>query len=62
MTEGDDDQHAPERDERVARAQAEEDERTTDEFDELNGDANSPKRPDWRARADRVEIFSLRRP
>ena len=45
MAKGDDDQDATERDERVARAQAKDDKRAGDEFDERNDDADSPERP-----------------
>ena len=47
-----------ERDERVARAQAEADERAGDEFDERNNDADNPERPDRQKRVgERQKIF-----
>ena len=46
MAEGDDDQDEAERDESVAGTQAEDNERAGDEFDERNGDADRPQRPD----------------
>ena len=59
MAEGDDDQDATERAQCVACAQAEDDERSRDEFYEGNGDADSPKRPDrQKSVAEREKIFS----
>jgi hypothetical protein len=59
MAEGDDDQNTTERDKRVARAQANDDERAGNQFNERNGNADGPKRP---SRQERVvewqEIFS----
>jgi len=45
MTEGHDDQDATERNERVARAQSQDDERPTNEFDKRDHGAHRPKRP-----------------
>jgi hypothetical protein len=59
MAEGDDDQHATKRDERVARTQAEDDQRAGDEFDERNGNADEPQRPDRQEGVSvRQKIFS----
>ena len=59
MAEGDDDQDAAKRDERVARAQAEDEERAGHKFHERNGDTNRPKRPDRKERiGERQKIFS----
>jgi hypothetical protein len=46
MAEGDDDQDEAKRDESVAGTQAEDNERSGDEFDERNGDADRPQRSD----------------
>jgi hypothetical protein len=45
MAKGDDDQDATERDERAARAQANNDERAGNQFNERNGKADRPERP-----------------
>ncbi len=59
MAEGDDDQDAAQRDERVARPQTKHDERAGHEFDERNGDAGSPERPDGQEGVgERQEIFT----
>src|SRR5258708_24061179 len=59
MAEGDDDQDASERDERVTRAQAKDDKRAGDEFDERNDDADSPERPSRQERVvERQKVFS----
>jgi len=59
MAEGDDDQDAAERDQRVTCTQAEDDERAGDEFDEWNGDADCPERPDRQeCVGERQKIFS----
>jgi len=45
MSEGNNDQDATERDERVARAQPNNDQHAGDQFNEWNSDADGPERP-----------------
>ena len=45
MAEGDDDQDATERDERVSSAQPDDDKRAGNQFNERNSDADRPERP-----------------
>ena len=59
MAKGHDDQDAAEGDQRVARAQTENEERAGDEFDKWNNDTGGPKRPDRQEGvAEREKIFS----
>lgn len=59
MAEGDNDEDATERDERIARPQTKDDKRAGDQLNERNSDADRPKRPDRQeCVVERQKIFS----
>lgn len=60
VAEGYDDQHATERDERIARAQTEDDERARDELNKWNKHADDPERPNRQKRVGEGQKIFLR--